>query len=74
MVVTAKVDSRFSQSNDARCEGMPRFGAVSVTDNSNEVLSYNHTLEGGCIHVGDSPGLGVDFSEDAAAKYPYNCY
>jgi mannonate dehydratase len=23
------------------------------------------------IHVGDTPGLGVDFDEVAAAEYPY---
>ena len=38
---------------------------------SNEVFLYNLTLEGGCIHVSDSSGLGVDFTEDAAVKYPY---
>ncbi|MBU2957853.1 D-galactonate dehydratase family protein [Paracoccus sp. 1_MG-2023] len=38
---------------------------------SDEVFSYDLRLENGMIHVGDSPGLGVDFDEEAAARYPY---
>ncbi|MCJ7874525.1 D-mannonate dehydratase ManD [Phaeobacter sp. J2-8] len=53
----------------------PNFGIQEFvgfgTDASDEVFSYDLTLENGMIHVGDSPGLGVDFDEDAAAKYPY---
>ena len=53
----------------------PNFGIQEFvgfgTDESNEVFSYDLALKDGSIHVGDSPGLGVDFNEDAAAKYPY---
>lgn len=54
----------------------PNFGIQEYvgfgTDTSNEVFSYDLKMEDGMIHVGDSPGLGVDFNEEAAAKYPYN--
>ncbi|SNT27348.1 D-mannonate dehydratase ManD [Tropicimonas sediminicola] len=54
----------------------PNFGIQEYvgfgTDASNEVFSYDMSVKEGMIHVGDSPGLGVDFDEDAAAKYPYN--
>lgn len=53
----------------------PNFGIQEFvgfgTDQSNEVFQYDLKLEDGMIFVGDSPGLGVDFDEDAARKYPY---
>lgn len=54
----------------------PNFGIQEFvgfgSDKSNEVFSHDLTLEGGMIHVGDGPGLGVDFDEAAADRYPYN--
>lgn len=54
----------------------PNFGIQEYvgfgTEKSDEVFSYDLTLEDGMILVGDSPGLGVDFNEKAAKKYPYN--
>ena len=54
----------------------PNFGIQEYVgfgnDTSNEVFSYDLRLEDGMIHVGGSPGLGVDFDEEAAAEYPYN--
>lgn len=53
----------------------PNFGIQEFvgfgSDQSAEVFSHDLTLENGMIHVGDSPGLGIDFDEEAAAKYPY---
>ncbi|MDD9739733.1 MULTISPECIES: D-mannonate dehydratase ManD [Marinovum] len=53
----------------------PNFGIQEFvgfgSDASNEVFSHDLALKDGMIHVGDSPGLGVDFDEEAAAKYPY---
>ncbi|TYB83691.1 enolase C-terminal domain-like protein [Oceaniovalibus sp. ACAM 378] len=54
---------------------VPNFGIQEFVgfgnEASNEVFSHDLTLKDGMIHVGDSPGLGVDFNEEAAAKYPY---
>lgn len=53
----------------------PNFGIQEFvgfgSDQSNEVFSYDLTLRDGMLHVGDTPGLGVDFDEAAAAKYPF---
>ncbi|HKV98254.1 MAG TPA: D-mannonate dehydratase ManD [Vicinamibacterales bacterium] len=35
------------------------------------VFPHHYTLEGGAMHPGDAPGLGVDLNEELAAKYPY---
>lgn len=53
----------------------PNFGIQEFvgfgTDTSDEVFSYDHSIKDGMIQVGDAPGLGVDFNEEAAAEYPY---
>jgi len=35
------------------------------------VFNYDIKIEDGMAYVSDSPGLGVDFDEDAAAQLPY---
>ena len=54
----------------------PNFGIQEFvgfgTETSDEVFSYDHSIKDGMIQVGDTPGLGVDFNEEAAAEYPYN--
>ncbi|HEB1299864.1 TPA: hypothetical protein RY398_001699 [Escherichia albertii] len=32
---------------------------------------YNWTFDNGYMHPGDKPGLGIEFDEKLAAKYPY---
>ena len=36
-----------------------------------EVFHSSYTLIDGYLHPGDNPGLGVEFDEKAAAKFPY---
>ncbi|PWQ93565.1 D-mannonate dehydratase ManD [Leucothrix arctica] len=54
----------------------PNFGIQEFvgfgTETSDEVFSYDHSIKKGMIQVSDTPGLGVDFNEEAAADYPYN--
>jgi mannonate dehydratase len=54
----------------------PNFGVQEFvgfgTETSDEVFTYEHSIKDGMIHVGDAPGLGVDFNEEAAAEFPYN--
>ena len=38
---------------------------------SKEIFKHNMILENGMITVGNAPGLGVEFDETAALKYPY---
>ena len=35
------------------------------------VFPHAYTFEGGAMHPGDAPGLGVDIDETLAATYPY---
>lgn len=35
------------------------------------VFSHNYYFDNGYLHITDAPGLGVDFDEQLAAKYPY---
>lgn len=53
----------------------PNFGIQEFvgfgSQQSAEVFSHDLSLEDGCVIVGNSPGLGVDFNEEAAMKYPY---
>lgn len=37
----------------------------------NEVFDYDVELKEGLLYLYDRPGLGVDFNEDVAKKYPY---
>ena len=46
-------------------EHMPH---TALTD---EVFPHSYRFEGGYMHPGDAPGLGVDIDETLAAKYPY---
>jgi mannonate dehydratase len=46
-------------------EHMPH---TSLTD---EVFPHNYTFQSGYMHPGEAPGLGVDFNEALALKYPY---
>ena len=41
------------------------------TDKTNEVFSPNYTFKDGYLYPGNQPGLGIDFDEDLAKKYPY---
>ena len=41
------------------------------TDKINEIFKYQLNLEKGLLYLDETPGLGVDFDEEAAAKYPY---
>ena len=36
-----------------------------------EVFRTTFTFEGGLLHPGDQPGLGVSLDDSAAAAYPY---
>ena len=40
-------------------------------ERTNEVFRQSFTFEGGLLHPGERPGLGVTLDVDAAAKYPY---
>ena len=46
-------------------EHMPH---TALTD---EVFPHGYKFESGYMHPGDAPGLGVDFDEQLAARYPY---
>ena len=37
----------------------------------NEVFTHAYTLQDGYLHPGEAPGLGVEYNEEAAAKFPY---
>lgn len=41
------------------------------TPETDEVFPHNYYFEKGYLNVKDDPGLGVDFDEKLAAKYPY---
>ena len=43
-----------------------RHGALT-----NEVFRQSFTFEGGYLHPGEQPGIGVELDEDAAARFPY---
>jgi mannonate dehydratase len=38
---------------------------------TDEVFPHGYFFRDGYLHVRDAPGLGVDFDEALAAKYPY---
>jgi mannonate dehydratase len=38
---------------------------------ADEVFPHAYSFSKGYMYPGDEPGLGVDFNEDLAAKYPY---
>jgi mannonate dehydratase len=41
------------------------------TAETNEVFPHAYYFKDGYLHPGDSPGLGVDFSEELAQHFPY---
>lgn len=53
----------------------PNFGIQEFVgfDNAglNTLFSHDFTVENGMAFIPDKPGLGVDFNEEAASKYPY---
>ncbi len=53
---------------------VPNFGIQEYMRHSEEtdaVFPHAYTFEDGYLHPGDAPGLGVDYDEALAAKYPY---
>ncbi|MFT4043379.1 MAG: D-galactonate dehydratase family protein [Gordonia sp. (in: high G+C Gram-positive bacteria)] len=54
---------------------VPNFGIqeyMGHLDPAGEVFHTNYTFSNGLMHPGDAPGLGVEFDEEAAARFPYN--
>lgn len=41
------------------------------TEKTDEVFPHQYTFNKGYLYPGDAPGLGIDFNEKLAAKYPY---
>lgn len=41
------------------------------TPETDEVFPHAYTFNKGFLYPGDAPGLGIDFNEKLAAKYPY---
>lgn len=41
------------------------------TPETDEVFPHAYTFSKGFLYPGDAPGLGIDFNEELAAKYPY---
>jgi mannonate dehydratase len=41
------------------------------TEETDAVFPHHYYFEKGYLHIGDQPGLGVDFDEKLAEKYPY---
>jgi mannonate dehydratase len=39
--------------------------------NTDRVFPHEYTFEGGSLHPGEAPGLGVDINEELAAEFPY---
>lgn len=54
---------------------VPNFGIQEFigfgTEKLNEVFKYDVEIKEGLLYMEDKPGLGVDFNEEAAKKYPY---
>jgi mannonate dehydratase len=53
---------------------IPNFGIQEYMRHSketDEVFPHNYYFEKGYLHPGDKPGLGVDYDEKLAAKFPY---
>ena len=42
------------------------------TEETDRVFPHAYSFDGGAMHPGDAPGLGVDIDEALAAKYPYD--
>src|SRR5262249_32238302 len=41
------------------------------TPQTDEVFPHTYSFRNGYLHTGDSPGLGVDYNEKLAEKFPY---
>ena len=41
------------------------------TEQTGEVFPHGYHYDGGYLHPAETPGLGVDIDEQAAARYPY---
>jgi mannonate dehydratase len=41
------------------------------TKETDEVFPHSYFFEDGCLHPGEAVGLGVDYDESRAAKFPY---
>ena len=54
---------------------VPNFGIQEFVgfgnDETRQLFPHDMRIEDGVVHVSDAPGLGVDFDEDAAKKFPY---
>ena len=53
---------------------VPNFGVqeyMGYSEQMLEVFPHNWTFDNGYMHPGDKPGLGIEFDEKLAAKYPY---
>lgn len=54
---------------------VPNFGIQEYmrhTAETDAVFPHDYTFHDGHLHVGETPGHGVDIDEKLAAKYPYN--
>ena len=53
----------------------PNFGVQEFvgfgTDEMNKVFQHELTFDDGLLYITDKPGLGIDFDEKEAQKYPY---
>lgn len=53
----------------------PNFGIQEFvgfgSDDMQRVFTHDMRLDDGMVYISDAPGLGVEFDEDAASKYPY---
>ncbi len=53
---------------------VPNFGLQEYmphADLTDEVFPHSYSYDGGYLHPGEEPGLGVDIDEALAARYPY---
>lgn len=53
---------------------VPNFGVqeyMGYSEQMLEVFRHNWTFDNGYMHPGEKPGLGIEFDEKLAAKYPY---
>ena len=53
----------------------PNFGIQEYvgfgSEEMNEVFNFEYSVKEGLVYFEDKPGLGVEFDEEAAKKYPY---
>jgi mannonate dehydratase len=54
---------------------VPNFGVQEYmphTAETDAVFPHDYFFESGFLHPGESPGLGIDIDEEAAARFPYS--